>query len=662
MRVPLQTRKPQFATLVPHVAPAVTAAITLVWAYRDGGYPSTSWYPAGVLVGGLLVAQALGGFLHVGRDLQTAAAGSVFAFAAVELASITWAASKGSAWDSANRTFTYGLIFLMFAGWRPSERAKHVLALLVIAGLTAVGLRTLHAAGHSPGSAFLFDRLALPTGYANATAALFLIPFWPAVSLATVRHRGVLFRALALGCAATLLAVAYVPESRGALYAFPLVAVVLLVLARSRYRTALALILALAPTALFIHTLSRPYAATTLHERAHATHQALVAAVLAGVLAGVLGAALALVERRFDPGVPHWSRYVRIALVALVAVSIIGLAITHDPRAEARSAWTSFRSPEASGGVGGTRLLGNLGSNRYDFWRAALDLADRHPVLGVGADNFSEGYLRIRRSGEQPQYAHSVELSVLSQTGAVGSAVFLLFLGLAGIAVARARRVDPAAGALIAGCATAFAYWMIHGSVDWLWEFPALGGSAFMFLGLAISGAPAAAESRALRLVVIVGAAVIAVSFVGPWLAARQTERASGIWHSDPSLAYTLLDQAAQLNPLSDTPALTKMTIAAQRGDGPEMRASAERAIARDHDNWFSQLQLAVALSHQRRWPAAEQAAGDAKRLNPSEPLVGIVLGSIRSRTALRLNAINNAVLGRLEALDPRLRPSRKAH
>ena len=433
MRVPIQTRKAQLATLLPHVAPTATVAITLVWAFRDGGYPTTSWYPAGVLVGGLLIAQILGRSLHVGWDLQTAAVGSVFAFALVELASILWASSKGAAWDSANRTFTYGFIFLMFTGWRSSERAKHLLALLLIAGLTAIGIWSLHSAAQSPGTAFLFGRLALPTGYANATAAMFLIPFWPAVSLAADRNRAVLFRAFALGCAASLAAVAFVPESRGALYAFPVVVVVLLVLARNRLRTSLALIVALAPTAYFIHTLSKPYSAVGLAAETHAANQAAVAAILAGVFAALLGAAFALADQRFELTLPSWYRYVRIAALALVVAAAIGLAATHDPRAAARNAWTSFRVPEESGGVGGTRLLGNLGSNRYDFWRVALGMAKRHPLLGVGADNFSEGYLQHRRSGEQPQYPHSLEMSVLSQTGAIGSLVFLLFVSLAGV-------------------------------------------------------------------------------------------------------------------------------------------------------------------------------------------------------------------------------------
>lgn len=660
MRIPIQTRKPSPAALLPHVAPIATAAIPLVWALRDGGYPSTSWYPAGVVLGGLLIAQLLGGFLHADWDIQTAAVGSLAAFAAVELMSIAWANSKGAAWDSANRTFMYAFFFLMFAGWRSSERAKHLLALFVIGGLAAIGLWSLYSASHHPETAFLFGRLAPPTGYANATAALFLIPFWPAVALAADRRRSVAFRASALGCAATLVAVAYVPQSRGALYAFPLAAVVLLILTRSRIRTALALILAVAPTAYLIHTLSRPYSAATLHERAHAAHQAAVGALLAGLVAALVGAGLALLDRRYDITPPHWLRYVRIAALALLVSATIAVLSTHDPRGIVRSGWTSFKSPEQRDGVGGSRLLGNLGSNRYDFWRVSLKLTEQHPLVGVGADNFSEGYLQERRSGEQPQYPHSVEMSVLSQTGAIGSFVFLLFLGLAGLAVARARRHTTSA-MLTAGCAAAFAYWMLHGSVDWLWEFPVLGGTAFVLLGIAISRSGASSGPRSLRLLVIAMTTAIAASFVSPWLAARQTERASTIWQGDPSLAYTLLNDAAKLNPLSDAPDLTAMTIAAQLGDVARMQSSAHRAIARDHHNWFSQLQLAVALSHQRQWSAAKRAGEAAYRLNPSEPLIGMVLTSIRSRTPLKLNALNTAVLSRLMALDPRIRPSQKA-
>ena len=657
----MQTRKPDLATLLPHIAPVAAAAVPLVWAVRDGGYPSTSWYPAAVLLGGLLIAQGLGRFTETGWNIQTAAVASLVAFAAFELTSIVWANSKGAAWDSANRTFMYCLFLLIASGWRSSERAKHLLALFLIVGLATAGIWTLYSASKHPGTAFLFQRLAPPTGYANASAALFSFrsgrpsPWQPTVVAVRFLCDRTGIGGQPVGCRLRA------RIARRALR-IPITAVVLLALARNRIRTAIALILAVAPTLFFIHALTHPYSAQTLHERAHATSQAAVAAVLAAVIAAAFATVFALVDARFDTTPPPWFRHVRLAAVVVVLATTVGVLITHDPGAAARHAWTSFRSPTESGGVGGTRLFGNLGSNRYDFWRVALGMARQHPIAGVGADNFSEGYLQKRRSGEQPLYPHSLEMSLLSQTGAIGSALFLLFVGLSGVAIARARRRVPSSAALAAGCATAFAYWLIHGSVDWLWEFPVLGGTAFVFLGIALSLTAASSGSRALRLSTIAVTIVLALSFLAPWLAAKQTERASTVWRSDPALAYTLLDQAESLNPLSDAPDLTGLTIAAQLGDVKRMQSSAEGAIARDHHNWFSQLQLAVALSHQRRWSRAMQATGNAARLDPAEPLVGLVRASIRSRRTLPLNSVNKAVLGRLEALDPRLGPSRRAN
>src|SRR5439155_2016395 len=71
----------------------------------------------------------------------------------------------------------------------------------------------------------------------------------------------------------------------------------------------------------------------------------------------------------------------------------------------------------------------SLGSNRYDFWRVALDEFRDHPVAGIGARGFYNAYLVEGRSSETPQRAHSLELDVLSETGIVG---FVLLLGAGG--------------------------------------------------------------------------------------------------------------------------------------------------------------------------------------------------------------------------------------
>ena len=651
-------KPPRLADVLPIAAPLATLAVVITWSYRDGGYPSTSWYPGGLLVGCLLAVQLLGGVVNLRRDVRTWAVAALAAFGGFQLVSIAWASSKGQAWDAGNRTLIYAFVLAMFACSRGLARRRAELALAVVCALAIVGLVTLHSAASNPAGAFVIDRLSSPTGYANATAALFLLPLWTAVALAADPARSPWFRGLALGSAATLAAVAYVPESRGAVYAFPLAAVVLLVVSPNRFRTTVALIVATAPTALFIHTLTRPFDATTVAVRAHATREAMIVAALAGVVAAAVGAGLSVADNAFGrPARPR--RALRIAVPAIAVAAALILAATHSPANAAHRVWTSFKSPVESGGVGGSRLLGNLGSNRYDFWRVSLDLAKAHPIGGVGADNFGEAYLLHRRSGEEPQYPHSLEMSLLAETGAIGTVLFASFAGALGLALYRARRREPGAAALAAGAATSAFYWLLHGSVDWLWEFPALGGVALVLVGLAVAPPPAAVPAGGARstrrLAGAVAVGLAALSFAPPWLAARQTARAAAVWQNDPSLAYDLLGQASTLNPLSDSPDVTRLTIAAERGDAPQMAASARRAIARDSHNWFSRLQLAVALAHQGQWAAAAEQGAAAHALNPSEPLVGEIRAAVREHRRLRLDVVDNAELGRLERLDPRL-------
>ncbi len=567
--------------------------------------------------------------------------------------SIHWSSARGDAWDAANRTFVYAFVLLLFAGWRSSPGARQRLILFFAFGIAVVGVATLFSAAGDVASAFEAERLSAPTGYANATAALFLIPFWAAVSLGGTPRFATPLRSAAVGIAATLAAVAYVPESRGALYSFPVCAALLLLLARNRIRTAIALALAVAPTALLVHPLSRPLEAGSSASRATATHHAAVLAIVCGIGATIAALAAAAIDERLPlKATPRVALAARIAVLACLMV-LASVVLLNHPSAEASHLWTSFKS-DNNGPATGTTRFGTLGSNRYDFWRVALRLAKDHPVGGVGAGNFGEEYLQYRRTGEQPAYPHSLEMGLLASTGAIGTALFALFVGAAGVSVVRRRRDGSVEAAITAGGATAFAYWLLHGSVDWLWEFPALGIASFLLLGLAIApyrrpGAPQGVT----RVDVLAGAAclVLAGSFVAPWIAARQVAHAADVWRQDPAAAYATLDRAASFNPASDAAPLLAGTIAAERGDVPNMRSSFERAISRDPRNWFSRVQLAVALANESHWQAADDAASIAARLNPREPIVGQIMAMIRRRSRPKPSAVNHAVYRELRQL-----------
>ena len=66
--------------------------------------------------------------------------------------------------------------------------------------VAVVGVVTVAHAAHAahPASAFIDSRLADPTGYPNATAALFLLAFWPSAALASRREVPIAQRAWAI--------------------------------------------------------------------------------------------------------------------------------------------------------------------------------------------------------------------------------------------------------------------------------------------------------------------------------------------------------------------------------------------------------------------------------------------------------------------------------
>lgn len=99
----------------------ITLAVILVLITKEGGFEPTSWYPAALFLLGLLAvtvaAQARSGRLRLDTS-QRVAVILFAAFVAWSFLSITWSDVKGDAWDGANRTLLYFLVFALFASLR----------------------------------------------------------------------------------------------------------------------------------------------------------------------------------------------------------------------------------------------------------------------------------------------------------------------------------------------------------------------------------------------------------------------------------------------------------------------------------------------------------------------------------------------------------------
>ncbi len=603
------------------------------------------------------------------------ALGCLAAYTAFSFASILWAGVPGDAWEGANRTLLYLLVFALFALWRQNGRSAALLlgvwtlgmiglaafVVLHVNAATSVGLQSLLPGG----------RMTYPTGYANASAAQWLMAFWPALLLARSERLPWALRGVLAGGAVMLAEVALLSQSRGSIYATALMLVLVFVLLPGRVRTFVVLVPlaagigAAAPAILRVgdHLRSGEVTTTTVHT-------AIATAIAAAIAVGLIVALGAAIEtRRTFSETSHArirSAVGAIAIAMLVAVVAGGLVAAGDPVARIRHGWDTFKSPRGyAANASGNRLTSGLGSQRYDFYRVALDEFAAHPLAGIGADNFQQQYLVHGRSEETPHYPHSVELRTFAQTGVTGALLALIGLAAALVAAARGLRGgDPLGRAVVAAALGGFAYWSVHGSIDWFWEFAGLGAPAFALLGIACALAPrtvtperALGGQRAMafrRLGIGVGAlaaVAVALSLSAPWLSQLQVQSAARVWTRAPQAAYARLNDAAQLNPLSDEAYLVAGSIALRLGD--LVRADHEFALAlgRTSGDAYATLERGAIASTENKPQQALELLERAARLNPRDPLTQEALRLVAEGKRVSVEELNRSILLKAQQL-----------
>lgn len=650
----------------------------------DAGYPVTRWYPIGLVVLGLLAVTAFA--LVPARPSRPAAAAVTLlaAYAVWSYLSIAWADQQADAWDGANRTALYAAVMALLVLWPPVRAHVPWLVGSIGLGIAAIGAAELLqlGGGGELRAEFIGGRLSEPSGYPNANAALWTMGAFTCLALAAARRLPPVVRGALLGAAVLLVGMALFGQSRGWLFAMPLAVVACLALAPDPLR-ALAALGFVAVGAMLVRG-----PALNVHDVAYLPGDALAGAAadaarsiaLVALALGAVAAAVALADRR-----RHWPwarRGKRFGLMVVGAAAALALAgagawavTSGNPGKRISDGWKDFKGGQEED-TGAARFTSGLGSNRYDFWRVAWNSFERRPLTGVGADNFRQDYLAARKSSEQPRFPHSLQFRVLSQTGLVGLLLLAGALVAALLAVLRALRdpsrlVATAAGAAAAG----FGWFLIHGSVDWFWEFAGLGTIAFALLGLAVACAPEpireeddaarraaqlardmglppppAPVDRAARVAAFAGPAValiLAASFAFPWLAEREVRDASKGWRSDAPAAYASLDRAASLNPLSSRPAIVEGTVAIQREEYARARKAFEAALEREPRNAFATLELGLVQSRVGQAAAARATLARAARLDPRDRITRTVLRLAREGKRLDPKAVNASIAAR---------------
>jgi hypothetical protein len=626
-------------------APAgvVALAVILLWSGKDGGSDPLLWAPGSLVLVALLVVVAVAApGAPAGGRAGIVALAAFAAFVAWCYLSIAWSDVRADAWSGANKTLAFFAIYALFAirPWRTRPAAGLLGAYSL--GITVIGLWEVLSLARldDPSRGFIEGRLAEPISYSNANCALYLCAAMPALFLGSRREVPDFLRGAFLASAGVLGELALLCQSRMSVLALPLVLAAYLVVIPNRLRSLVALTVVATVTVLAGSWLLDVYEAISSGAEEHQTVVgARNAMLVTAFVLFVAGLVWSLVDRRLvvPVRVTRWAG-VTVAALGIVLVLAGSAAFAHrygSPVHQVGVWWGNFKGNEYVSSPDTPHLVSGFGgAGRYDIWRVAGDIFADHPVVGIGVDNFSVDFLRERTIDDNPLYPHSVELRLLQQTGLVGTGLFAAFLGAVAVAGWGSLRRGPSARRGLAGAALlVFVYWLVHGSIDWLWEIPALSAAAFAALGLFVALSPRASRPWPRWATIGSAAAVGSVALVSigsAWLSARDVDSALGSWRASPESAYEFLDRARTFDPFSDQPDVLGAVIAAQLGDVGRQRTLLERALTRNSHNWYPYLELGLLDSRAGRRAEGLQRLQRAHDLNPLDEAIRFAIAGVR--------------------------------
>jgi hypothetical protein len=622
----------------------------LVWAVDNGGYDPTTWYWGALVVLAMAAAAILTRRRGISLGKPTTVALAAFAaYVAWSYLSITWAGSKGDALDGSNRALLYLLIFsvMAMAPWTPRRALAALTAFALFVGGVGIVLLARLSSGRHIAGLFVSGRLASPTGYINATAALFTLAALVAIVLASRSELPGEIRGALTAAACADLQLAVIVQSRGWLFTLPLVAIVGSLVARDRLRVAAAAVLPIAGALIPLHRLLGVFKGAEGNYLPQAAGRAGTTALIVCVVVLIVATLVAWAERLLKPRplTTGAKRRLGAVIVSLAAAAFVvgGFAATHGhPFSFIKRQWDGFSHP--TNHYSTQSHFADVGSGRYDVWRVALDAFVAKPIGGLGQDNFDNYYVLHRRTSEEPAWTHSLELRLLAQTGLVGFLLFTAFMGAALLAASRAiRRRTGLSSAVAATALLPLVVWLIHGSLDWFWEMPALSGPALGFLGVALAlgreqAATAPARDPAQRpfgwktVAAVLAAVAIGTAVFGfPYLSVRQTAAAEATAATDPDAALSMLRKAADLDPLSATPGRSAGTIALTTADYRSAQSWFSQVVARDPGGWFGWFGQGLAASALGERGLAHAELIRALSINSKQPIIRLALARVYS-------------------------------
>jgi len=611
---------------VAFLAPLV--AVAGVGAASGGFFPTSFGWTGLVFAWAVLVAMSLvvprWGRLDV---VWLGAAGAVCVFT---FASSAWAASAGDAVNEGLRSLVY---LVGVAGALVLLRGRDVERWLggLVLGVSCV---CLYALAHRllPGHFGGFDsseyRLYVPIGYWNALGIFAAIALLVSLGVAALGRSGTLRVCCALS-AVVLTPTLYFTFSRGAWFALVVGTAAMFVLSPRRIRLVCALALLGAAPAICVLIASRSpaliHAGSTLAAASHAGHR--VGPELA--LLALAQLAVGLIYVRILSPLTVSDRVRRGFGATVLALSLAALAAVFgrygSPVTIARHAYHSFVSAPPGGADLNRRLFSFSNDGRIVLWHAAWKEFIAHPLVGSGAGSFGAWWLAHRTSSYFVEEAHNLYLQTLGELGIVGLLLLIWLLAVPLLAALRARRtplVAPAAGAYIA--------FLVHATVDWDWQMPAVTLLA-LFIGAALvaaarrSGHAPRPLRRPSRIAIAVGGFIAAgVAFVGLIGNIALARSNTAFLAGNGAKAVREASTARRWAPWS-AQALVDLgqgrVLVGSRAAG---LAAFREAAADDPGDWEVWFDIAAATGGGER----RAALARARRLDPASPEIAAVAGS----------------------------------
>jgi hypothetical protein len=594
-------------------------AIPATLAFESGGYFPSEWGVELLVLALLVLVAVLLAERPRLRGLEWTMLLGLVGLAAWTALSVAWSPGAEQPVLAAELALVYaaGVAAVLLAGSRDRVGALlfGVLAGIVAVALYALETRLIEGRMGNPDDPLSGTRLVEPIGYANALGALMAVGLVLAAGFAVAGRT----RAIRSGAGAALVPLAaalYLTLSRGSYVAA--VAGVVALLAFSGWQSAAGGLLLVLPS---------PLVAVVLSERSPLTSASLdvVGAKAAGhrlawelALLAVVAGAAGIATGRLGARAARWA----VGVCALAAVAVVaGVAVAGPVRLADRVLDRLREPPPVTSSDINRRVLSVSGSGRTAYWRVAIRMVERRPLLGEGGGSFERWWLQERPVANNARNAHSLYLETLAELGPVGLALLVLALAVPLAALRRARRDRMAAAA-----AAAYLAWLVHAALDWDWQIPAITLAA-LACGCAVvlaarrdeEDAPAAFRVRAAWIAALVPLLAVALVANNGNRAVDAAQKA--LVNGDDARAAAEARRAQRWLPWASSPWRLLGEAETARREDAAARVSLRHAVDRDGASWIAWYDLATVTTG---GPHAA-ALCRARELNPLAPeLIGL--------------------------------------